>query len=843
MNDKKLLTYISLFSCAGIGCYGFKKAGFDCIATNEIIPRRLQIQKYNNKCKRLEGYIDGDITLEETKQKIFDEISWWKKNKSINDVDVLIATPPCQGMSVFNHKKNDSDLNRNSLVVESIEMVCSIKPKMFLFENVPAFMNTQCQLKDGTILLIKEAIKKYLSEEYLYYFDTINFKNYGSNSSRTRTLVIGVRKDIAKNISPIELFPPRKNEKTLMDVIGDLPRLENMNQIDPNDIYHSFRPYPEYMREWISDIGEGDSAFDNEDASRRPYKIDSEGNRVPNVNKTGGKYTRQVWDRVAASVHTRNDQLASQNTIHPDDDRVFSIRELMLMMTIPNEFKWSIESLNELNSKSVPDKQKYLKKEETNIRQCIGEAVPTEIFFSIAKLMKSVLLSKKLTDKEIYNIINENVLTDSQNLINFIRNNFNRKQSKLDIATISRIAELSNSKRTENAAYYTEKETLTEIFQYLPTIDKEEIHILEPSVGTGNFIPFIIQKYSYAKKLYIDVVDIDNSALEVFKEIKKHIKKPSNIKISVYNIDFLDYTSKIHYDLVVGNPPFISLNESTGVKHYQKQYNDYEAKNTAAFFMYKAMSLSDNVAFVLPKNFLCNADYNTLRTELSKKKITSIVDFGHKGFKGVRIETIMLCVNTQRRGTKVNVVSTINNYDCVKMQNYITDENLPTWVIYRDEFFDEVLHKKHFGVFDVFRDRQITKTTMLNGDNVWVVKSKNIPRGKKRLTHYKDYDAYISKKEAKSLNVYKYINDNSVYLVPNMTYYPRMVKKPKGVLTNGSVAIFIPKEGIILSDEDMDYISSKEFERFYRIARNHANRSLNIDANTIYYFCINKREV
>ena len=254
------------------------------------------------------------------------------------------------------------------------------------------------------------------------------------------------------------------------------------------------------------------------------------------------------------------------------------------------------------------------------------------------------------------------------------------------------------------------------------------------------------------------------------------------------------------------------------------------------------MSLSDNVAFVLPKNFLCNTDYNTLRTELSKRKITSIVDFGHKGFKGVRIETIMICVNTQRRGTKVNIVSTINNYDCVKMQNYITDENLPTWVIYRDEFFDEILQKKHFGVFDVFRDRQITKTTILNGNNVWVVKSKNIPRGKKRLIHYKDYDAYISKEEAKSFNVYKYINDNSVYLVPNMTYYPRMVKKPKGVLTNGSVAIFIPKEGITLNDEDIDYISSKEFERFYRIARNHANRSLNIDANTIYYFCINKRE-
>lgn len=50
--------------------------------------------------------------------------------------------------------------------------------------------------------------------------------------------------------------------------------------------------------------------------------------------------------------HTRNDQLASQNTIHPNDDRVFSIRELMKMMTVPESFKWIDKSLEELNALS-----------------------------------------------------------------------------------------------------------------------------------------------------------------------------------------------------------------------------------------------------------------------------------------------------------------------------------------------------------------------------------------------------------------------------------------------------------------------------------------------------------
>ena len=47
MLKDKTLTYISLFSCAGVGCFGFKKAGFECIATNELIERRINVQKFN----------------------------------------------------------------------------------------------------------------------------------------------------------------------------------------------------------------------------------------------------------------------------------------------------------------------------------------------------------------------------------------------------------------------------------------------------------------------------------------------------------------------------------------------------------------------------------------------------------------------------------------------------------------------------------------------------------------------------------------------------------------------------------------------------------------------------
>ena len=102
-----LKTYVSLFSSAGVGCYGFKQENFYCIATVELLERRLKIQKYNQKCAYDSGYICGDMTQKKTQERVFEELDLWKRNFNVKDFDVIVATPPCQGMSVENHKKKD----------------------------------------------------------------------------------------------------------------------------------------------------------------------------------------------------------------------------------------------------------------------------------------------------------------------------------------------------------------------------------------------------------------------------------------------------------------------------------------------------------------------------------------------------------------------------------------------------------------------------------------------------------------------------------------------------------------------------------------------------------------
>ena len=825
-------TYVSLFSSAGIGCYGFKMEDFECIATNELIERRLNVQKFNKKCKYDSGYICGDITLDETKQKLFDEIKMWEKKEKLDNVDVVIATPPCQGMSVANLKKNN-EMNRNSLVVESIKIVKEIKPKFFVFENVSAFLKTACIDIDGNVKSIEDAINYNLQKDYVIMSRVMNFKDYGSNSSRTRTLVIGVRNDFEDYISPIDLFPKRRKEKTLRQVIGKLKPLNQFGEISNDDIYHFFRVYPQHMREWICDLKEGESAFEQEDDNKKPHTIVN-GQIKINANKTGDKYKRQYWDKVAPCIHTRNDQLASQNTIHPVDDRVFSVRELMNIMTIPKSFKWVDLDEKYLNSLTYEEKRKFLKKEEVNIRQSIGEAVPTEIFRQIAEKIKENLNRENYSLREINKIIKDNNLLDNGNLNNYIKEN----QNLLSFTTLSKIAELSNAERNNEEAFYTNKKLLNYIYKEMPIINKKVIRVLEPSVGVGNFIPYIISKYSYAEELIIDVVDINDYSIGVLKQLLKIIDVPENVTINYICNDYLLHDFDVRYDLITGNPPFMKLNsKDKNLKVYRENCINDESNNTSSYFLEKSLNLSDNVVMVMPKFLLNTVEYQKTRDFASNMNIVSIIDFGEKGFEGVLIETLCININTKNRPSTSKILSITLDKEIKQKQSYYTDKKLPYWVIYRDKDFDNLFNKMVFNIFDVFRDRQITNNNSSKSKkNIWVIKSRNINDDATEICHVEDYDQYVNLDDIKKYNVYDYLNNENVYITPNMTYKPRVCKKPLGTIVNGSVAILIPKGDIKLTEEDMLFFSTDEYRNFYKIARNYQTRSLNIDKTSVFFF-------
>ncbi|MBP5675095.1 Eco57I restriction-modification methylase domain-containing protein [Candidatus Saccharibacteria bacterium] len=351
--------------------------------------------------------------------------------------------------------------------------------------------------------------------------------------------------------------------------------------------------------------------------------------------------------------------------------------------------------------------------------------------------------------------------------------------------------------KRENEAYYTDFEIVENLSDFFPKfLDKNDLKILEPSVGEGAYVSKIFEKYS-DKNISFDAVDIDKNAL---KKLKKKFK---NLKI--INEDFLKYNFGKHYDLVIGNPPFSKARE----------------------FLEKCLTLSDYVVMILPKTFLSSEKFRRTREFLENYRVEKIVDLKENGFKNVKIETICVFINLKE---KLN-----------RKQKYFSDKKFPYWLIYRNKKFDKILGSLELGVFDVFRDRDL-KNEMLSSEkseekSIWVLRSKNIT--KDGLKHIDGYDKYISKAELRGSKAIKFLK-RETYILPNLSGEIRVIKKPKGVVCNGSVAMLVPKNVDRINEKHLEYFSSSEFKEFFEIATNKMSRSRNIDKNSVYFFGIKK---
>ena len=527
--------------------------------------------------------------------------------------------------------------------------------------------------------------------------------------------------------------------------------------------------------------------------------------------------------------------MAAQNTLHPAEDRVFSIRELMEMMTIPFDFQWVNASLEELNALTDNEKRKVYQENEVNIRQCIGEAVPTEIMRQIAVRIKEEFCKKRITSLDINRTIESYGLNDRDTLIRYLKDN----PDSLSLLELQRIVELCNAKREENAAYYTNKFIVNEIMDVLPDFGKDEIHILEPSVGAGCFVPFIIKRYEGLGKVHLDLVDIDEDSIVMLRLLLSMMDVPENFDIRIINADFILYDPDCRYDLAIGNPPYSKLKAlSSELKLRLAKNRNTVTKNLSELFLEKCLDLADYTALVLNKNMLSAGEYDMTRSFLRNMRIESIIDFGRYGFTGLSIETICLVVQPKRKPADTFIHNMKYNFRIRQPQSYITDDEFPYFIIYRDTAFDEVAGKLEFDIFNVFRDRQITKknSTQNKEDGfLRVLKARNI-QDDGTIIDIEGYDTYIDPKVCATLSVSRYVGNSMVYLTPNMTYNPRVIPNIDGYVPDGSVAVLIPKTARSLTAEQMQYFTTEEYRRFYLIARNLSTQSINVDNKSVFFY-------
>lgn len=191
--DLGIPTVISLFSGCGGSSLGYMMAGF-----REVLA------------------IDLDKNSVNTFRLNFPDIPIWERdisgisgkeilkfcNMGLYDLDVLDGSPPCQGFSITG-KREISD-PRNDLVMHYVRLINTLKPKVFVMENVGGMV----------IGKMKSLFRDYMTSmknlPYLVRCVLMNSKYYGVAQSRRRLIWIGVRKDINK--TPIF---PKPNRDTI----------------------------------------------------------------------------------------------------------------------------------------------------------------------------------------------------------------------------------------------------------------------------------------------------------------------------------------------------------------------------------------------------------------------------------------------------------------------------------------------------------------------------------------------------------------------------------------------------------------------------------------------------
>lgn len=354
---------ISLFSCVGVAEYYLHEIGINVVVASDIDSKRCDVHQFLYPEAKT---VCGDIRSDEVKNEIIRAVG---KKK----IDLVISTPPCQGMSSVGKNRSYTALlsqedERNYLILESFKIIDAVTPSYILFENVPRIIKVVLPY-EGELLSVEKILEKKYGAEYDIKINVYNCCNYEVPQNRERCFIRLYKKGLTWN-DPV----PSDHIITLKEAIGDLPSLEPGE--DSGIKNHWARVHPVQQIEWLRHTPEGCSAT----ANPIHYPQKENGERVKSYPNC---YKRMVWDAPSPTVTMRNEIMSSQDKVHPgrdlgnglwSDARVLTLRELLIVMSLPADL----------------DLPTFVS--DTALRQYIGEGIPS---LMVKKIMQGICKKKK----------------------------------------------------------------------------------------------------------------------------------------------------------------------------------------------------------------------------------------------------------------------------------------------------------------------------------------------------------------------------------------------------------------------------------------------------------------
>ena len=372
---------LSLFANVGIAEARFAELGIKILVANEIVEDRA---KFYSEVYPETHMICGDITDDTVRDNIVSE----SIEKHVNFV---IATPPCQGMSVAGNR--DANDPRNQLIYYAIDVIKRVKPDYVLLENVPRQLTTKIVV-NGKEVKIPEYIRAELSNDYTFNTETLaKAKDFSVPQLRERNIFLLVKKKLGFTWE----FPEKQPTVTLEEAIGDLPSLDPQLREGMKLTREKFPDFDEKKKagiavskwhhppvhpwrhvEWMMHTPTGKSAIYNE--VYIPQKKDGS-----EIKAHHNHYRRMNWDKPSRTITMFNNYISTLASVHPgrpyqkdgetlySDPRALSVYELLIVMTIPTDWP-------------IPDWV-----DDSFLRSVIGEGIPSKMSRDImGELIKQI---------------------------------------------------------------------------------------------------------------------------------------------------------------------------------------------------------------------------------------------------------------------------------------------------------------------------------------------------------------------------------------------------------------------------------------------------------------------
>ena len=351
------LNFIDMFcGCGGISA-GFQDAGFELLmGIDHDTP---SIETFNK------NFGDGKGVSIDLFDKNYVDLIRNSLGEKQNQVDLIVAGPPCQGFSLTGTRNFDD--KRNQLYLSVIGAIRALKPKAFLIENVKG-MKT---LYGGTVV---EEVKRRLTDLGYNVADptVLSSADYDVPQIRERLFIIGIKKEFGN----FEFPPPNRTSEnyiTCEEALSDLQGRED----DLGEEVDEYQCVPQ--SQYQIEMRKGSRRLYNHVATNHTEMVKAvirlvpEGKNHKSLPPGIGESRKfnEAWTRYHSKKPSKTIDTGHRNHFHYKWDRVPTVRENARLQSFVDKFVFC-------GTKTQQNKQ-------------VGNAVPPRLAFNLARQLLKYL--------------------------------------------------------------------------------------------------------------------------------------------------------------------------------------------------------------------------------------------------------------------------------------------------------------------------------------------------------------------------------------------------------------------------------------------------------------------